>query len=120
MGIKIKRVYEVPDASDGYRILVDRIWPRGVSKQTAKVSLWLKTIAPSSELRKWFNHTPDRWPEFRRRYFQELTNKNEELETIREKLTTIQNVTLVYSARDTKHNQAVVLLEYLTKRYPER
>jgi len=117
MGIKIKRVYEVPVASDGYRILVDRIWPRGISKQDAKVSLWLKTVAPSTELRKWFNHRPDRWQEFQRRYLRELIGKDEELEVIRGKLKTTRTVTLLYSARDTEHNQAVVLLEYLKRIY---
>lgn len=119
MNVKIKRVYEAPVASDGYRILVDRIWPRGVSKQDAKVSLWLKTIAPSTELRKWFSHTPDRWQEFRRRYLQELNSKDDELAMIRDKLKTTRNVTLIYSAKDTEHNQAVVLLEYLREMYPE-
>ena len=119
MSIKIKRAYEAPVASDGYRILVDRIWPRGLSKEDAKVSLWLKTIAPSTELRKWFGHTPDRWQKFRQRYLQELDNKHEELALIRDKLKTTRNLTLIYSAKDTEHNQAVVLLEYLTKRFSE-
>ncbi len=119
MGIKIKRVYEDPVANDGYRILVDRIWPRGLSKQDAKVSQWLKSIAPSTELRQWFGHTPERWQEFRRRYLQELTHKNDELAIIGDTLKKTRNVTLVYSAKDTQHNQAVVLLEYLTKRFPE-
>ena len=119
MGIRIKRAYEAPVTSDGYRILVDRIWPRGLSKQDAKVSLWLKTIAPSTELRKWFGHSPDRWQEFQQRYIKELESKQEELTLIRDKLKTTRNVTLIYSAKDTEHNQAVVLLEYLTKRFPE-
>ena len=117
MGIKIKRIYGVPEVSDGYRILVDRIWPRGVSKQDARVSLWLKTVAPSTELRKWFNHRPDRWQEFRRRYLEELSGKHEELEIIRGSLTTKQTVTLLYSAKDTEHNQAIVLLEHLKKKF---
>lgn len=119
MDIKIKRVYEPPAPGDGYRVLVDRIWPRGISKQEADVSLWLKTIAPSTELRKWFGHSPDRWQEFRRRYLKELNNKDDELAIIHDKLETTRNVTLVYSTKDTEHNQAAVLLEYLTKRYPE-
>lgn len=119
MGIKIKRVYEAAAASDGYRILVDRIWPRGLTKQKADVSLWLKTIAPSTELRQWYGHTPERWPGFRQRYLQELNEKNEEIQIICDKLKTMQNVTLVYSAKDTEHNQAVVLLEQLTRRFPE-
>ncbi len=112
--IKIKRVYEASAPGDGYRILVDRIWPRGISKQAANLSLWLKTIAPSTELRKWFGHDPDRWQEFRQRYRQELNSKDDELTIIRDKLKRKRNITLVYSAKDTKHNQAVVLLEYLT------
>ena len=113
MGVKIKRVYEATAPGDGCRILVDRIWPRGISKQDANVSLWLKTIAPSTELRKWFGHIPERWQEFRRRYLQELNTKNDELAIIRDKLKRTRNVTLVYSAKDTEHNQAVVLLEQL-------
>ena len=119
MGVKIKRVYEPPAPGDGYRVLVDRIWPRGISKQEADISLWLKTIAPSTELRKWFGHSPDRWQEFRRRYLRELNNKDDELVIIRDKLRTTRNVTLVYSAKDTKHNQAIVLQEVLSRRDPE-
>ena len=119
MGIKIKRVYEASAPDDGCRILVDRIWPRGISKQNADVALWLKNIAPSTELRKWFGHTPDRWQEFRRCYLQELNSKDDELAIIHNMLKTMRNVTLVYSAKNTEHNQAVVLLEYLTKRYSE-
>ena len=119
MGVKIKRVYEPPASDDGYRVLVDRIWPRGISKQKADVTLWLKTIAPSTELRKWFAHSPDRWQEFRRRYLRELNSKDDELVIIRDKLRTTRNLTLVFSAKDTKHNQAVVLLEYLSRRDPE-
>ena len=115
MGIKIKRVYETPAPDDGCRILVDRLWPRGVSKQEANVSLWLKTIAPSTELRKWFSHTPDRWQEFRRRYLRELNDKDDELAIISDNLKRMRNVTLIYSAKDTAHNQAIVLLERLTK-----
>lgn len=117
MGIKIKRVYESPSTSDGYRILVDRIWPRGLTKQDADLSLWLKTIAPSTKLRKWYGHTPERWPEFSRRYLQELKAKDEELQIIRGKLKTMPDVTLVYSAKDTEHNQAVVLLEQLARKF---
>lgn len=119
MGIKIKRVYEAPVASDGYRILVDRIWPRGLSKQDAKVSLWFKSVAPSTALRQWFSHTPERWQEFRQRYLQELTRKDDELAIIGDTLKKTRNVTLIYSTKDTQHNQAVVLLEYLRKRFPD-
>lgn len=117
MSIKIKRAYEAPVGNDGYRILVDRIWPRGLSKQEVKVSLWLKSVAPSTDLRKWYGHDPARWQEFRRSYLQELTGKDKELEIIHEKLKKAQHVTLVYSAKDREHNQAVVLREYLEKRW---
>ena len=119
MGIKIKRVYEASAPDDGCRSLVDRLWPRGISKQNADVALWLKNIAPSTELRKWFGHTPDRWQEFRRCYLQELNSKDDELAIIHNMLKTMRNVTLVYSAKNTEHNQAIVLLEYLTRRKPE-
>jgi uncharacterized protein YeaO (DUF488 family) len=113
MDIKIKRVYETPAADDGYRILVDRIWPRGLSKHDVNVSLWLKIVAPSTDLRKWYGHDPARWKEFRQRYLQELASKDIELKMIREKIKKTRNVTLVYSAKDTERNQAVVLREYL-------
>ncbi len=116
MVIKIKRVYETPVASDGYRILVDRIWPRGLSKKDANISLWLKTIAPSTDLRRWYGHRPARWQEFQRRYLQELIAKDKELALIREKINKTHNITLVYAAKDMEHNQAVVLLEYLKKK----
>lgn len=115
MPILIKRVYESPAASDGYRILVDRIWPRGISKQKAGISLWLKTIAPTTELRKWFGHEPERWQTFRRRYLQELKTRGDDLEVIRQALKTSKSITLVYSAKDTTRNQAVVIREYLEK-----
>jgi uncharacterized protein YeaO (DUF488 family) len=119
MTAKLKRVYDTPASGDGCRILVDRIWPRGVSKQAASISLWLKTLAPSTALRKWYGHRPERWQEFRRRYFDELKYKDSELQIIRNELKEKRKVTMVYSARDTAHNQAVVLLEYLKKNDPE-
>jgi len=110
--LRIKRVYEPADDADGTRVLVDRIWPRGVSK--AKVDIWLKDLAPSTELRKWFNHEVERWPEFRRRYRAELA-KNPD--GIRQVLDLIDEgpVTLLFGAHDAEHNQAVVLMEYLQK-----
>jgi uncharacterized protein YeaO (DUF488 family) len=110
--IKIKRIYEEPDENDGFRVLVDRLWPRGVSKEKAKLDLWLKEIAPSSELRKWFNHQPERFREFKKRYKTELDSNSSigQLEKIHKENNT---VTLLYSAHDPKLNQAVVLLEYL-------
>jgi uncharacterized protein YeaO (DUF488 family) len=117
MRIRLKRVYDKPEVSDGRRILVDRLWPRGVSKQEANISLWLKDIAPSTGLRKWFGHSPVRWEEFRLRYLEELKDKAEELAIIHEVLKEEKRVTLVYSARDMLHNQAVVLREYLETRF---
>ncbi len=112
MSVQIKRVYEEPDASDGYRILIDRLWPRGLTKQKAKVDLWLKAIAPSAELRTWFNHDPAKWAEFKRRYREELQQNEASLSLLREQLAQ-GKVTLVYAARDEEHNDAVVLKEYL-------
>lgn len=83
MKLKIKRIYEKPQKEDGVRILVDRLWPRGLGKEDAQIDLWLKEIAPSDGLRKWFNHEPEKWDEFKRRYLEELGNKTQELETIR-------------------------------------
>ncbi|MGI9451091.1 MAG: DUF488 domain-containing protein [Geminicoccaceae bacterium] len=110
--IRIERIYEPPDQSDGHRILVDRIWPRGVSKEEASVDAWLKEIAPSSELRQWFGHDASRWQEFKRRYFIELDARQDLIAEILS-LTRDRTVTLVYSARDPDHNQAVALAAYL-------
>ncbi len=112
MIIKTKRVYEHADKNDGYRILVDRIWPRGLTKEKAKIDLWLKDIAPSNELRKWFNHEPEKWLEFKKRYCNELTTKQEYIQVIHEKAQK-HSVTLVYGAKDEEHNNAIVLQEYL-------
>ena len=112
MKIKLKRAYEEPCKEDGTRILVDRLWPRGVRKEDAAIDLWLKEIAPSAELRKWFAHDPDKWAEFRKRYRKELKGHADEVRQIRDKARE-GTVTLVYSARDQEHNQAVVLQEFL-------
>lgn len=114
MKVKIKRVYELPQDQDGQRILIDRLWPRGLTKEKARIDLWLKDIAPSTELRKWFNHEPEKWPEFQKRYSKELSNNQT---TINELLLKIKNsnVTLVYSAKDELHNDAVLLKSYLEK-----
>lgn len=112
MKVKIKRVYEEPAKADGKRILIDRLWPRGLTKERADVALWLKDIAPSTELRKWFNHDPEKWDEFKTRYHHELDTN----ESVRHKLVTelqAEKATLVYSAHDEEHNDAVVLKEYL-------
>lgn len=110
--LKIKRIYESYSEEDGFRILVDRIYPRGVKRETAHIDLWLKEIAPSNELRKWFNHEPEKWDEFKERYFAELDD-NPAVAIIQEKMMS-EKVTLLYSARDTDHNQALALYEYLS------
>lgn len=112
MKIQIKRVYEKPAKDDGMRILVDRLWPRGLSKEKADVDLWLKEIAPSTELRKWFGHVPDRWKEFQKRYHHELENNIESVSKLKE-LIKKGAVTLVYGAKDKEHNEALVLKEWL-------
>ncbi len=111
---KLKRIYEGSEASDGYRVLVDRVWPRGLSKHEAEIDLWLKDIAPSTELRQWFGHVPRRWDAFRRRYFDELDAMPNTVALLRDKLRK-GNVTLLYGARDQAHNNAVALGEYLLK-----
>lgn len=110
--VTIKRAYEPPAARDGTRILVDRLWPRGVKKADAGISQWMKEIAPSKELRKWFGHDPARWEEFRRRYRVELKDKRQLVGQLRD-LAQEGRLTLVYSAHDEAHNQAVVLRELL-------
>ena len=110
--LKLKRAYETASPDDGLRILVDRLWPRGVSKAKAALDEWMKDIAPSRELREWFGHDPARWSEFQRRYRAELRQHADELNRIRE-LARKGTVTLVYSAHDEQHNDAVVLRDVL-------
>lgn len=112
--IQIKRVYDSPQGKDGFRILVDRLWPRGVSKAKAQVDLWLKDIAPSDKLRKWFAHDPAKWEGFRRQYRQELGLKKELFGRIKEAEKKSRTVTLLYSAKDARYNNARVLLDYLS------
>jgi len=114
MRLLVKRVYEPPAETDGFRVLVDRLWPRGVSKSKAKLDLWLPDIGPSTALRQWFNHDPARWTPFRRRYLTELKKKTALLATIKKQAKT-GPVTLLYSAKDERHNQAVVLRSFLLK-----
>ena len=114
--LKVKRIYEVAERSDGYRVLVDRLWPRGVSKQKAQVDLWMREIAPSDSLRKWFGHDSQRWLEFQRRYRGELRNKTELIGRIEQLERERHTVTLVFSARDERHNQAVALRAFLKRR----
>lgn len=108
--MKIKRVYEKPESEDGLRILVDRLWPRGLTKEKAHVDLWLKDIAPTTELRKWFGHEPARWNEFTERYILELETNQKQTAILKEQLNA-GPVTLVYAARDEEHNEAVILKE---------
>jgi uncharacterized protein YeaO (DUF488 family) len=110
--MKIKRVYDKPETEDGTRILVDRLWPRGLTKEKACVDLWLKDIAPSTELRKWFDHDPEKWDEFRERYLLELKNNKEQFDLLDEQLKN-GKVTLVYAARDEEHNEARVIRDFL-------
>jgi uncharacterized protein YeaO (DUF488 family) len=114
MRIKIKRVYEKSDKEDGIRILVDRLWPRGLTKEKAGIDLWLKDIAPSTELRKWFGHDPDKWEEFRKRYGSELKKNKEQVALLKEQMKK-GFVTLVYGSKDEEHNEALVLKELLNR-----
>jgi len=113
MTIRIKRVYEPLSAQDGYRVLVDRLWPHGLSKETAHINLWLQRIAPTTELRNWYGHELDKWPEFRKRYRQELAQHEELLDLIRDLERHEKVVTLLFAAKDEAHNQANVLVELL-------
>ncbi len=115
MDIRLKRAYDTPSRTDGTRVLIDRIWPRGIKKTDAKIDLWLRDIAPSTELRKWFVHDPEKWNEFQRRYAEELQNAGEALETLQNHCAN-GRVTLVYAAKDTTHNNAVVLKRILQQR----
>ena len=113
MKVMLKRAYETPAASDGYRVLVDRLWPRGLAKVNARIDLWLKEVAPSTELRQWFGHDPAKWAEFRKRYRAEL--KGNPAWAQLESLSHHKKLTLVYAARDQVHNEAAVLQELLER-----
>ena len=113
MKVALKRVYEPPSDADGARILVDRLWPRGLSKEKARVDLWLKEIAPTTELRQWFGHDPAKWDEFQRRYRAELKANDAAMSELKAALVS-GPATLVYGAKDEAHNDAVVLAEYLS------
>ena len=115
MAIRVKRVYETASPSDGARILVDRVWPRGLRREALALDAWLPEIGPSDALRKWFGHDPRRWPEFQRRYFEELASKEDLCRDLRSRARR-GPVTLLYSARDEEHNQAVALKAYLGTR----
>lgn len=109
--IKIKRAYQAPEEEDGFRILVDRLWPRGISKEKLKLDLWLKDVAPSNELRKWFAHDTDKWDEFKEKYKEELKNKKTFTLKIKDLEKKNGTLTFVYGAKDEEHNNAVVLKE---------
>jgi uncharacterized protein YeaO (DUF488 family) len=113
MSIKLKRAYEKPEKSDGSRILVERLWPRGVTKEEAEIDLWMKDIAPSAELRKWYSHDVEKWPEFQKRYRKELTANKELVNDLKTRAK--KTVTFVYAAKDEEHNSAVVLKDFIEK-----
>jgi uncharacterized protein YeaO (DUF488 family) len=113
--IKIKRIYDPPARGDGRRILIDRLWPRGVRKEGAAIDEWLKEIAPSDDLRKWFGHDPAKWKEFRKKYLKELEAKKDLLEKLRAE-SRGRTLTLLFAARDTRHSNAEVIRELLSKK----
>jgi len=117
MTVHVKRIYETAESQDGYRILVDRVWPRGVSKEKADLDLWMKEIGPSSDLRKWFGHDPDKFTAFKKKYKEELKTgeQNDALEKLKEAVKENNQVTLLFAAKDEEHNQAQVLKEVLDK-----
>ena len=117
MDISLKRAYEPPSPDDGYRVLIDRLWPRGVSRARAQLDAWAKELAPSAELRQWFGHDPERFEEFRRRYIEELRRNGPQLAALRRRARE-GTLTLVYSAHDREHNDAVVLAEVLRRGLP--
>jgi len=113
--ILIKRIYEPAELKDGFRILVDRLWPRGMTKDKARIDLWLRDIAPSDNLRKWYNHQPENWNEFKQKYYEELATKNDLVDII-QKRSESETVTLLYSAKNQVLNNAVALREYIKNR----
>jgi uncharacterized protein YeaO (DUF488 family) len=119
MDVRLKRAYDSAEPTDGYRVLIDRLWPRGVTRQQAKLDDWAKELPPSAELRQWFGHDPGRFEEFRRRYIEELRSQRARLTALRKRARD-GTLTLVYSAHDTEHNDAVVLAEVLRHGLPKR
>lgn len=114
--IKIKRAYEEPSNEDGFRILVDQLWPRGLTKERAGIHLWMKEIAPSTALRRWFSHDPSKWKEFHRKYLVELKGKKTLVDELRKVAREQKVVTLVFAAKDEEHNNAIVLEEFLEEK----
>jgi uncharacterized protein YeaO (DUF488 family) len=119
MDVRLKRVYDPAGPMDGHRVLIDRLWPRGVSRERAKLDEWERELAPSKELRQWFGHRPERFDEFRRRYIEELDSQRPRLTSLRRRARE-GTLTLVYAAHDTEHNDAVVLAEVLRRGLPKR
>jgi uncharacterized protein YeaO (DUF488 family) len=117
--IQLKRAYERPSTEDGTRILVERLWPRGLTKSKAALDLWIKDVAPSPELRKWFGHDPERWKQFRQRYWNELKGKKSDVDVLRRKARE-GKVTFIYAAHDREHNGALALKEFIERREKER
>ncbi len=115
MAIQLKRAYEKPQKSDGFRVLIDRIWPRGVRKEDLKLDQWLRTLAPSTKLRQWFGHDPDKWEQFRKRYWRELDTHPDEIKLLREKMRA-GALTIVFGSREERFNNATALKEYLEGR----
>lgn len=111
--VALKRIYEPYSKDDGFRILVDRLWPRGVSKEKAKLNLWLKDIGPSNELRQWFNHEVEKWPDFKKRYQRELKGKKGLVKELKEAHRKHKKITLLYAAKDEKHNEAIIIKDLL-------
>ncbi len=117
--IRCRRVYHPPQAEDGLRVLVDRLWPRGLSKERARLDLWCRELAPADELRRWFGHRPERWEAFRQRYLGQLAAQPEAVRALLGRIREAGGATLLYAARDPEHNNAVVLQEYLRRRLQE-
>jgi uncharacterized protein YeaO (DUF488 family) len=115
LDVRSRRIYDPPDDGDGYRVLIDHIWPRGVSKERARLDEWARDLAPSAELRKWFDHRPTRFPEFRARYRDELASRGDHVDALRRQAAG-ETLTVLYAARDREHNNAVVLTELLRER----
>jgi uncharacterized protein YeaO (DUF488 family) len=119
MTIRIKRIYEPKAKTDGCRILVDRVWPRGMKKEDAHLDHWMKEVAPSTALRKWFAHDPEKWSQFRKKYHAELKKNSSSLEELLDAMHTCKTVTLLFSAKDEEHNQAIALRDYLLEHLPK-
>jgi len=111
--VRVKRVYDVPSPNDGMRVLVDRLWPRGLKREGSKIDLWVKELAPSDRLRRWFGHDPGRWVEFQKRYRSELAKNAEHVASLRELIKDGKPLTLLYAAKDIEHNNAIVLRDFL-------